>query len=99
MKQERLLKVLLGPVISEKSTMLGEKHNQYTFAVTPCANKQEVKAAVEQLFKVKVEGVQILNRKGKTKRFGRYMGTRDLQRKAYVRLAKDQEINFAQEGK
>ena len=74
MNQERLLKVLVAPVISEKSTMVAEKLNQACFVVVPDANKAEVKAAVELLFKVQVKSVQILNLKGKQKRFGRFMG-------------------------
>ena len=75
MKQERLLKVLVGPVISEKSTRLEEyKDKQYAFVVTPCATKPEVKAAVELCFKVQVESVQILTTKGKQKRFGPWYG-------------------------
>ena len=92
MNQERLMKVLVGPIVSEKSTMIGEKHNQYSFVVVPDAKKSEVKAAVELLFTV-----QILNLKGKQKRFGRFMGKRNDVRKAYVSLAKDQEIKFEQE--
>lgn len=99
MNQERLLKVLVGPVVSEKSTMCAEKHNQAVFAVVPDATKTEVKAAVELLFKVQVTSVQILNQKGKQKRFGRFMGKRGDVRKAYVTLAQGQEINFAQEVK
>ena len=99
MNQERLMKVLCGPVITEKSTMIGEKHNQLAFVVIPDATKAEVKAAVEKLFNVKVESVQILNTKGKQKRFGRSMGKRSDVRKAYVALAEGQEINFAQEVK
>ena len=75
MNQERLLKVLVAPVISEKSTMVAEKLNQACFVVVPDANKAEVKAAVELLFKVQVKSVQILNLKGKQKRFGRFMGS------------------------
>ena len=73
------------------------KHNQYSFVVVPDAKKSEVKAAVELLFKVQVSSVQILNLKGKQKRFGRFMGKRNDVRKAYVSLAKDQEIKFEQE--
>ena len=86
-------------VISEKSTMVAEKLNQACFVVVPDANKAEVKAAVELLFKVQVKSVQILNLKGKQKRFGRFMGKRNDVRKAYVTLAQGQEINFAQEVK
>jgi large subunit ribosomal protein L23 len=94
--QERLLQVLLAPQISEKATMLAEKNNQVVFVVSPDATKQEVKAAVEMLFKVKVEAVQVMNRKGKAKRFGRTMGRRSDMRKAIVKLESGQEINFAE---
>ena len=99
MNQERLMKVLVGPIVSEKSTMIGEKHKQISFVVVPDATKYEVKAAVELLFNTKVSSVQILNLKGKQKRFGRFMGKRSDVRKAYVALAEGQEINFAQEVK
>ncbi len=96
MSQDFLYKVILGTVVSEKNTFIGEKNNQYTFRVVPEATKADVKAAVEALFKVKVEGVQILNLKGKEKRFGRNKGKRSDVRKAYVTVAKGQEINFAE---
>ncbi len=99
MNQERLFNVLLGPVVSEKSTMIADKQNQVAFRVLQDATKTEVKAAVEQLFKVRVESVQILNQKGRKKRFGRFSGQRSDVRKAYVSLAPGQEINFAQEVK
>ena len=97
MNQERLMKVLVGPIVSEKSTMIGEKHKQISFVVVPDATKYEVKAAVELLFNTKVAAVQILNLKGKQKRFGRFPGKRNDVRKAYVTLAKGSEINFEQE--
>ena len=93
------MKVLVAPVISEKSTMVAEQQNQALFVVLPDATKTEVKAAVELLFNVQVKSVQILNLKGKKKRFGRFMGKRNDVRKAYVTLAEGQEINFAQEVK
>lgn len=96
LNQERLMKVLLAPIVSEKSTMMAEKNAQYAFKVTQDATKDEVKAAVELLFKVEVTGVQMLNQKGKAKRFGRFMGRRDHVRKAYVSLKDGQEINFAE---
>ncbi len=99
MNQERLLKVLVAPVISEKSTMVSEKQNQIVFAVIPDATKVEVKAAVELLFKVQVKSVQILNQKGKQKRYGRFMGKRNDVRKAYITVAPGSEINFAEEVK
>jgi large subunit ribosomal protein L23 len=98
-RQDRLYSVLLAPIVSEKSTMIGEKNEQVAFRVKHDATKPEVKAAVELLFKVQVESVQILNQKGKTKRFGRFEGRRGNVRKAYVSLKPGQEINFAQEVK
>jgi len=99
MNQERLYNVLIGPIVSEKSTMIADKNEQIAFRVVQDATKTEVKAAVEMLFKVKVDSVQILNQKGKEKRFGRFNGRRSNVRKAYVNLAPGQEINFAQEVK
>ncbi len=99
MNQDRLLKVLVGPVVSEKSTMIADKARQYTFDVVADATKPEVKAAVELCFKVQVESVQMVNIKGKVKRTGRTPGVRKAIRKAYVCLKEGQEINFAQEGK
>lgn len=99
MKQDRLLKVLVGPVVSEKSTMIADKAHQYTFAVVADATKAEVKAAVELLFKVGVKSVQMVNIQGKTKRTMRGIGVRSSVRKAYVCLKDGQEINFAQEVK
>jgi large subunit ribosomal protein L23 len=99
MSQDRLFAVLLGPIVSEKSTMIGEKHEQVAFRVMHDATKLEVKAAIEMLFKVQVDSVQILNQKGKQKRFGRFEGRRSNVRKAYVRLKPGHEINFAQEVK
>jgi large subunit ribosomal protein L23 len=95
-KQERLLQVLLAPQISEKATMLAERNNQIVFVVAPDATKPEIKAAIESLFKVQVMAVQVVNAKGKSKRFGRMMGRRSDVRKAFVRLASGQEINFAE---
>ena len=96
MINDRLYSVLLAPIVSEKSTFIAEKHNQVAFRVLQGATKGEVKAAVELLFKVQVESVQILNRQGKQKRFGRTPGKRSALRKAYVCLKPGQEINFAE---
>lgn len=95
MKEERLLQIILAPVISEKATMLADKREQIIFKVSPSATKPEVKAAVELLFKVQVKEVQILNVKGKTKKFGRFTGTRSSWKKAFVCLKPGQELNFA----
>jgi len=92
--QERLLKVILAPVISEKSTRLADKLNQVVFRVLPDATKQEIGAAVADLFKVEVVGVQVLNVKGKVKRSGRVTGRRDNWKKAYVTLKQGQDIDF-----
>jgi large subunit ribosomal protein L23 len=96
---ERLMKVLLAPVVSEKSTFIGEKNNQYAFRVTSNATKPEIKAAVELMFstkdrKIEVVSVQVANVKGKQKRFGRFIGRRNNWKKAYVSLKAGQEINF-----
>lgn len=93
--EERLMNVLLAPQISEKATYVADKHEQVIFRVASDATKPEIKAAVELMFKVNVENVQISNVKGKQKRFGRLMGRRKDWKKAYVCLAPGQEINFA----
>lgn len=95
MNQERLLNVLLAPHISEKSTTVGEKHNQVVFKIARDANKAEVKAAVEHLFNVKVKDVCTVNVKGKTRNFRQRPGKRKDWKKAYVNLAEGQDINFA----
>ena len=98
MNQERLMQVLLAPQISEKATFIAEKNEQVVFRVVSTATKPEVKAAVELLFKVEVESVQIANVKGKTKRFGRSTGKSKGWKKAYVSLKAGQEINFVDGG-
>ena len=94
MNQERLMQVILAPVISEKSTRVADQDQQVVFKVVKDATKPEIKAAVELLFKVEVEGVQVLNVKGKVKRFGRFTGRRSGWKKAYVSLKPGQEIDF-----
>ena len=95
-QQERLMQVLLAPVVSEKSTFIGEKRNHYVFHVAPDATKPEIKAAVEFMFKTQVKSVAVLNVRGKHKRSGRFMGRRNNWKKAYVALQPGQEINFAE---
>ena len=95
----RLLQVLLAPVVSEKATMVAEKNEQVVFEVAKSATKPEIKAAVELLFKVEVDSVNVLVQKGKQKRFGRSMGRRKDVKKAYVCLKPGQEINFEAEAK
>ena len=94
MNQERLLQVILAPVVSEKSTMVAEKNQQVVLRVATDATKPEIKAAVELLFNVKVAGVSTVNVKGKSKRFGRFVGKRKDWKKAYVSLVQGQEIDL-----
>jgi large subunit ribosomal protein L23 len=96
--ESRLAQVLVAPIVSEKATTVGEKHNQVLFKVLRDASKPEIKAAVESMFKVEVDSVRTVMQKGKTKRFGRSIGRRDHVKKAYVALKEGQEINFAGEG-
>jgi len=98
MNQQRLMQVLLAPQISEKATFIADKYEQVIFRVVSDATKPEVKGAVELLFKVSVESVQMTNVKGKKKRFGRVSGRRNNWKKAYVCLKPGQEINFVDGG-
>jgi large subunit ribosomal protein L23 len=93
----RLMQVLVAPIVSEKATMAAEKSNAVLFKVLQDATKPEIKAAVELLFNVKVSDVNVLNQKGKSKRFGKTIGRRDHVRKAYVTLMPGQELNFGGE--
>ncbi len=96
MNLERAYDVIVYPHITEKSTRVAEAHNcrQVVFKVAKSANKLEVKHAVEHLFKVKVEAVNILNVKGKTRRFGQREGRRNDWKKAYVVLKEGEDIDF-----
>jgi large subunit ribosomal protein L23 len=91
--QERLMQVLLGPHVSEKATSLAES-GQIVFKVRTDATKMDVRKAVELLFEVKVERVSVVNLPAKKKRFGQRAGARKAWKKAYVRLAPGQDINF-----
>lgn len=95
MNEERLLTVLAAPHISEKASQTAGALPQYVFKVAKDATKPEIKAAVEQLFKVSVRSVQSVNQKGKQTRFGRVMGRRKDWKKAYVVLEQGQTIDFA----
>ena len=95
MSKERLMKILLSPVVSEKSAMAADKANQFGFKVVADATKPEIAQAVELLFDVKVQNVRTVNVKGKKKRFGAVMGKRNNWKKAYVRLQEGQDIDFA----
>ena len=94
MNQERVYTLIREPHISEKSTMIGDRANQYAFKVAVDATKPEIKEAVETLFKVKVLGVTTINVKGKVKRTARGMSHKKNWKKAYVRVAEGQEIDF-----
>ena len=95
MNQERLLKVILAPVSSEKSTRLADNNNQITFRVMGDATKQEIGAAVAMMFKVEVTGVSVMNVKGKVKRNKFGMGKQKGWKKAYVSIKPGQEIDLA----
>jgi len=94
MREQDLMTVLLGPHVSEKSSIVADKNNQFVFKVGPAANKTDIKEAVELMFEVKVSGVTVLNVKGKTKRNRYGSGQRKNWRKAYVTLEQGQDINF-----
>jgi len=93
LSREAMFNIILRPVITEKATALGER-GQVVFSVAPQATKPEIKAAIEGLFGVRVLGVNILNAKGKTKRFRGHPGRRPDVKKAFVRLAEGQNIDF-----
>lgn len=95
MNQERLLKIILSPHISEKATLGAEKNNEYVFQVINCASKPEVKDAVEFIFNTKVKSVRISNVKPKAKNFRGEKGTRQGWKKAYVTLQADQKLEVA----
>lgn len=92
--RESLMAVLIGPHLSEKSSLAADKRQQYVFKVRRDSNKDQIRRAVELMFDVKVLGVQVVNCMGKTKRFGQSFGRRQDWKKAYVTLAEGQDINF-----
>jgi large subunit ribosomal protein L23 len=93
--KERLMQVLLAPHVSEKAARIAESGDSVVFRVRPDATKPEIKAAVELMFEVKVSAVQVVNAVGKAKRFGGRPGRRSDYKKAYVRLAEGQTLDFA----
>ena len=95
MNQERVFQILMGPHVSEKAAIVADANNQYVFKVAVDATKDEIKRSVEQLFKVTVDDVKTLRVKGKTKRNRFGWTTKPAWKKAYVRLAQGQEIDFA----
>jgi large subunit ribosomal protein L23 len=92
--EERLLKVLLAPHVSEKTTLAAESNNTVVFKVAKDSTKAEIKAAVEKLFEVEVDSVRTVNVKGKTKRHGQSFGKRKDWKKSYVVLKAGQDIDF-----
>lgn len=95
MKDERLIKMLLSPHVSEKSTNVTDRLGQYVFEVVKGATKPEIKKAVEALFSVKVKNVRVVNVRAKTKRFAQIEGKRQSWKKAYVSLQEGQKIDLA----
>lgn len=95
MNIERLMLILRAPHVSEKSTVMADKFKQFTFKVLKTATKQEIKLAVEHIFKVKVKNVSVLNVLGKKKRFKQMNGKRSDWKKAFVSLQKNYDINLS----
>jgi large subunit ribosomal protein L23 len=94
MNNERLSRILISPVVSEKSTRLADQSKQMVFKVLPDASKPEIRKAVEKMFDVTVTQVQVSNVKGKIKRFGQTVGRRSDWKKAYITLAEGSDIDF-----
>lgn len=94
MKKEQLMNVLIAPHVTEKTATAMQNHNQYTFRVRKEATKTDIKAAVELMFEVKVQGVQVVNEPGKSRRFGKMTGRTQDWKKAYVSLAQGQSIDY-----
>jgi large subunit ribosomal protein L23 len=95
MNQERVFRILTAPHISEKAAIVGDASNQHVFKVARDARKDEIKAAVEELFNVKVAKVRTVNVKGKSKRHGARNGKRSDWKKAYVSLEQGHEIDLS----
>ena len=95
MNQERLLKVILSPHVSEKTTIMSEKHNQYVFEVATIATKAEIKDAIEHLFNTKVKNVRVVNQPAKSKVFRGVQGKRKAWKKAYVTLQANQKLDIS----
>ena len=95
LKDHHLANVLQAPIVSEKSTIAAEANKRFAFKVQKQATKRDVKNAVELMFNVEVDSVQVLNVKGKVKRFGRSLGKRSDWKKAYVKLKPGHDIDFS----
>ena len=93
--ESRIANILLAPIVSEKSSIAAEISKRFVFKVQKVATKKQIKTAVEQMFNVEVDSVQVLNVKGKVKRFGRALGKRSDWKKAYVKLKEGHDIDFA----
>ncbi|MGQ0836608.1 MAG: 50S ribosomal protein L23 [Gammaproteobacteria bacterium] len=94
MNKEQLMTVLIAPHVTEKTSLGMQNHNQYAFRVKRNATKTDIRQAVELMFDVKVSGVQVVNEPGKQRRFGRMLGRTQDWKKAYVRLAEGQAIDY-----
>jgi large subunit ribosomal protein L23 len=94
-QESKLANVLLAPVVSEKSSIAAEQNKRFVFKVQKTATKLQIKKAVELMFSVEVDSVQVLTVKGKVKRFGRSLGKRSDWKKAYVKLKSGHDIDFA----
>ena len=94
LSQEKLINVLVAPHVTEKSAIAMQNANQYAFRVRRDASKPDIKAAVEFMFQVKVAAVNVVNETGKTRRFGKTLGRTQDWKKAYVRLAPGQSIDY-----
>jgi len=92
--QEKLMSVIVGPHVSEKTTALADKRNQVVFKVRLDATKKDIREAVELLFEVKVDNVTVARTLGKIKRHGLSKGRQASWKKAYVRLAAGHDISF-----
>ena len=93
--ESRIANVLLAPIVSEKSSIAADLDKRFVFKVQKVATKKQIKSAVELMFNVEVDTVQVLNVKGKVKRFGRALGKRSDWKKAYVKLKEGHDIDFA----
>ena len=96
MNEQRLLKILIGPHVSEKGSLLAQTGRQYVFKVVRDATKPEIKMAVEQLLNVKIDSVRVCNVRGKTRRIGRLQGKRNAWKKAYITLAPGSKIDVGE---
>lgn len=93
--ESKIANVLLAPIVSEKSSIAADIDKRFVFKVQKVATKKQIKSAVELMFNVEVDSVQVLNVKGKVKRFGRALGKRSDWKKAYVKLKEGHDIELA----